>query len=53
MTPRTFSELHAEFLEIEKRFKAARTVSEQMAILREMEKIVNEMEVIIQKTESL
>ena len=52
MTPKTLSELHTEFLEIEKRFKATTTVSEQMAILRQMEQIVHEMEVLIQKSES-
>jgi hypothetical protein len=52
MTPKNFAELRAEFLETDKRFKAARTVGEQMAILREMERIIREMEVLIQNEES-
>jgi len=49
---KTFAELHSEFLETDKKFKAARTVSEQMGFLREMERLVHEMEVLIQQAES-
>ena len=52
MTPKTFDELQAEFLETDKKFKAARTLGEQMAMLREMERIVREMEDLIQNEES-
>jgi len=53
MTPKTVSELQAEFLERDKKFKAARTVGEQMAIFRDMERIVHEMEVLMQEAESV
>jgi len=52
MTHKTFSELRAEFLETDRRFKAARTLAEKMPLLREMERIVHEMEVVIQDAES-
>lgn len=51
MTLKTFAELHAEFLKTDNKFKAARTVAEQMAILRELERIVREMELVISKNE--
>ena len=52
MTLKTFAELHAEFLETDKRFKAARTINEQKAILAKMERIIREMEVLIDNGES-
>ena len=52
MTLKTFAELHAEFLETDKRFKAARTINEQKAILAKMERIIREMEVLIDNAES-
>lgn len=52
MTPKTFSDLRAEFVEADKRFAAAQTVGEKMAMLREMERIVHEMEVLIEEAES-
>jgi hypothetical protein len=53
MTLKTFAELHAEFLKTDNRFRAARTVGEQMAISRELERIVREMEVVIRNEESV
>jgi hypothetical protein len=51
MTLKTFAKLHAEFLETDKRFKDARTIKEQDAILDKMERIVREMEVVIENAE--
>jgi len=48
MTPKTFAELQAEFLKTDNGFKAARTISEQITILDQMERIVREMEVLIE-----
>lgn len=48
----SIAELYSEFLDTDKRFKAARTIEEQRALLREMEQILREMEVLIQNAES-
>ena len=53
MTPhKSFVELHSAFLENDQRFKDARTIKEQIAILDKMARIVREMEVLIDNAES-
>ena len=52
MTRKTFDELHVEFLKTDKKFKAARAIKEQNAMLDKMERIVREMEVLIENAES-
>jgi hypothetical protein len=47
------AKLHSEFVETDKRFRAARTFEEQRALLDKMEQILREMEVLIESSESM
>lgn len=51
-TLNSVAKLHSEFLETDEKFKAARTIEEQEALLDKMQRILREMEVLIQSAES-
>jgi len=47
------AKLHSEFLETDKRFKAARTIEDQRVLLDRMQQILREMEVLIESAKSV
>jgi hypothetical protein len=54
MTPlASVAKLYSEFLETDKKFKAARTIEEQRALLDKMAQTLREMEALVEGAESV
>jgi hypothetical protein len=52
-TLQSVAKLYSDFLDTDKRFKAARTIEEQRTLLDKMQQILREMEVLINSAESV
>jgi hypothetical protein len=52
-TLESVAKLYSEFLETDERFKTARTIEDQRALLDKMAQILREMEVLVESAESV